>query len=86
MSGMVEFNAGDEYELRTNEDGTDYEWVCISAEEDQSELFDELFYEVPHCPVGGNVIKITMVANEYGSVTIVTECCGDVECHTNSVE
>jgi hypothetical protein len=86
MSGMVELNPGDEYELRTNEEGTAGEWVCINAQVDESEMFYEMFQYVPYCPVGGKVIKVTVTANEYDTVTIVTECCGEHETHNNDYE
>jgi hypothetical protein len=86
MSDMIELDPGDEYELRTNEDGTGGEWVCINAQVDQSEIFYELFQDVPYCPVGGNVIKVTVTTNEYGNTIIVTECCGEHEAHNNDYE
>jgi hypothetical protein len=86
MSDLIELNPGDEYELRTNEDGTAGEWVCINAQVDESEMFYEMFQYVPYCPVGGNVIKVTVTANEYDTVTIVTECCGEHETHNNDYE
>lgn len=81
MGEMIELNPGDVYELRTNEDGTDCQWVCVSAENDQSEVFYELFLYQPYCPVGGNVIRVTITENGYGTVSVNTECCGEHETH-----
>lgn len=89
MSGMIDFSDGDVYELRTSKDGTECEWVCINAEVDNTYILYDLFQEQPHCPVGGNVIRVTienatLAGSEAESFKITTECCGDEETHNNT--
>lgn len=89
-SGILQVQDGDTYELRTDEDGTGGEWVYTgSNDNDQTEMIYQLFQDVPYCPVGGNVIKVSIndvEINEYDilNARIFVECCGEHETHSRT--
>lgn len=89
-SGILQVQDGDTYELRTDEDGTGGEWVYTgSNDNDQTEMIYQLFQDVPYCPVGGNVIKVSIndvEINEYDilNAKIFVECCGEHETHSRT--
>lgn len=86
MSGTIEFHDGDVYELRTSPDGRGCKWVCVNATVDQSEELYEFFREQPHCPIGGNVIRVTITQQggyDEFSISVQTECIGEEESHNS---
>lgn len=90
MSGILQLQIGDTYELRTNENGTDGEWVYTGPNNnDQTETVYLLFQDAPYCPVDGNFIKVTVeraniTNSEVENFKIIIECCGEHETHSRT--
>lgn len=90
MSGILKLAAGDKYTLTTNSEGDGGDWAC-TAGTDNTAIIEELFQEVPYCPVEGNVItvdvtKANLTGSEAESFKITTACtstAADPETHNN---
>ena len=88
MSGILTLATGDKYTLTTNSEGDGGDWAAAggAGANDETAVIEELFQEVPYCPVEGNVIEVNITkANLSGSETesfkIETVCTGDDEVH-----
>ncbi|MBO5733891.1 MAG: prepilin-type N-terminal cleavage/methylation domain-containing protein [Clostridia bacterium] len=83
MSGILKLAAGDEFVLTTNADADGGTWAGDAA---KVAIIEELFQEVPYCPVEGNTITVTvakanLTGSEAESFKITTVCGGADETH-----